>query len=173
MYYCQLVITSLFSLSLSLSLSSVFCCRAGSEYSNGYPVLGNSWGGFPFPSSFFHHIVIRVFLLLGTVCPWHPPYLVLLSRAFPYLQPGDAGGRRSASAVCQSLTSAQLVWFSVSMAVIVKTLPFVKTKTVSIISVKILQKCFNYVNEREYWILVFLMKMLLRCFTGRDTAMMK
>jgi len=31
--------------------------------------------------------VIRVFLLLGTVCPWHPPYPVLpscpLSRASP------------------------------------------------------------------------------------------
>ena len=54
--------------------------------------------------------MIRVFLLPGTVCPWHPPYLVLpscpLSRAFPYLHPGDAGGRRSAPAVCQSLTSA-------------------------------------------------------------------
>jgi len=29
-----------------------------------------------------------------------------LSRAFPYPQPGDAGGRCSAPAVCQSLTSA-------------------------------------------------------------------
>jgi len=28
------------------------------------------------------------------------------SRAFPYPQPGDAGGRRSALAICQSLTSA-------------------------------------------------------------------
>jgi len=30
--------------------SSVFCCRAGSEYPNGYPVFGNSRGGFPLPS---------------------------------------------------------------------------------------------------------------------------
>jgi len=28
-----------------------------------------------------------------------------LSKAFPYPQPGDAGGRPSAPAVCQSLTS--------------------------------------------------------------------
>ena len=52
--------------------------------------------------------MIRVFLLLGTVCLRHPPYPVLpscpLSRAFPYPQSGDAGGRRSAPAVCQSLT---------------------------------------------------------------------
>ena len=56
------------------------------------------------------HIVIRVFLLLGTVCLRHLPYPVLpscpLSRAFPYPQPGDAGGHHSAPAVCQSLTSA-------------------------------------------------------------------
>jgi len=62
------------------------------------------------PRGLWSHTVIRVFLLLGTVCPRHPPYLVLrscpLSRALPYPQPGDAGGRRSASAVCQSLTSA-------------------------------------------------------------------
>jgi len=41
------------SLSLSLFLSSVFCCRAGYGYPNGYigyPVLGNSRGGFPSPS---------------------------------------------------------------------------------------------------------------------------
>jgi len=60
--------------------------------------------------SLWSHIVIRVFLLLGTVWPWHPPYPVLsscaLSRAFPYPQPGDAGGFHSAVAVCQSLTSA-------------------------------------------------------------------
>jgi len=62
------------------------------------------------PRSLWSHIVIRVFLLLGTVCLRHPPYPVLpscpLSRAFPYPQLGDAGGRRSAPAVCQSLTSA-------------------------------------------------------------------
>ena len=62
------------------------------------------------PCGLWSHIVIRVFLLLSTVCLRHPPYLVLpscpLSRAFPYPQPGDAGGRRSAPAVCQSLTSA-------------------------------------------------------------------
>jgi len=39
------------------------------------------------PRGLWSHIVIRVFLLLGAVCPWHPPYLVIpscpLSRAFP------------------------------------------------------------------------------------------
>ena len=64
------------------------------------------------PRGLWSHIVIRVFLFLGTVCPWHPPYPALpscqLSRAFSYLQPGDAGGRRSAPAVCQSLTSASI-----------------------------------------------------------------
>jgi len=63
-----------------------------------------------FPRGLWSHIVIRVFLLLGTVCPRHPLYPVLsscpLSRAFPYPQPGDAGGHHSAPAVCQSLTSA-------------------------------------------------------------------
>jgi len=62
------------------------------------------------PRGLWSHIVIRVFLLLGTVCPRHPPYPMLpscpLSSAFPYPQPGDAGGCRSAPAVCQSLTSA-------------------------------------------------------------------
>jgi len=62
------------------------------------------------PRGLWSHIVIRVFLLLGNVCPRHPPCPVLpscpLSRAFPYPQPGDAGGRRSAPAVCQSFTSA-------------------------------------------------------------------
>ena len=92
-----------------------------------------SRGGFPLPSSRFVIRVpsprwmclkrlngllhlpgfgIRVFLLLGTVCPRHLLYPVLVlpswsfSRGFPYLQPGDAGGCRSAPAVCQSLTSA-------------------------------------------------------------------
>jgi len=95
----------------SLFLSSVFCCRAGSGYPNGYPVLGNNRGGFPcLPRGLWSHIVIRVFLLLGIVCLRHPPTPVLpscaLSRAFPYPQPGDAGGCRSAPAACQSLTSA-------------------------------------------------------------------
>jgi len=63
------------------------------------------------PRGLWSHIVIRVLLLLGTVCPRHPPYPVLPScpfsrAAFPYPQPGDTGGRRSAPAVCQSLTSA-------------------------------------------------------------------
>jgi len=94
-----------------LSLSSVFCCRAGSGYPNGYRVLGNSRGGCPLPSSqFVITYCDQSFLVLGTVCPRHPPYPVLpscpLSRAFPYLQSGDAGGRRSAPAVCQSLSSA-------------------------------------------------------------------
>jgi len=97
---------------------------------HGYPVLGNSRGGFPLPSSQFvirvpsprwmclkrlsglhlPRFEIRVFLLLGTVCLRHLLYPVLpscpFSRAFPYPQPGDAGGRRSAPAVCQSLTPA-------------------------------------------------------------------
>ena len=62
------------------------------------------------PRSLWSHIVIRVFLLLGTVCPRHPPYPVLpscpISRAFTYPQHGDAGGRRSTPAICQSPTSA-------------------------------------------------------------------
>ena len=70
------------------------------------------------PRGLWPHIVIRVFLLLGTVCPRHPPYPVLLScplsRAFPYPQPGDAGGRHSAPAVYQSLTSADPTTQSVS-----------------------------------------------------------
>jgi len=95
---------------LPLSLFSLLL-RASSGYPNGYPVLGNSRGGFTLTSScLWSHIVIRVFLLLGTVCLRHPPYLVLpfcpLSRVFPYPQPGDADGRRSGPAVYQSLTSA-------------------------------------------------------------------
>ena len=75
-------------LTMNMSLSSVFCYRAGSGYANGYPVLGNSQGGFPCrPRGLWSHIVIRVFLLLGTICLRHPPYPVLpscpLSRAFP------------------------------------------------------------------------------------------
>ena len=59
-----------------------------------------------------HHILWSV---QSFPSPWHclsaaPPYPVLpscpLLRAFPYPQPGDAGGRRSAPAICQSLTSA-------------------------------------------------------------------
>jgi len=70
------------------------------------------------PRGLWSHNVIRwsVFLLLGTVCLWHPPYPVLpscpLSRAFPYPQPGDTGGRRSAPAICQSLTSADPTGYS-------------------------------------------------------------
>ena len=90
------------------SLSSVFCCRAGSGYTNGYPVLGNSRGGFPLPSLQFEITYCdRIFLLLGTVCLRHPPSATFLFlRVFPYPQSGDAGGCRSAPAVCQSLTSA-------------------------------------------------------------------
>jgi len=88
---------------------------------NGYPVLGNSRGGFPcLPRGLWSHIVISF------PSPWHclsaAPSLsgaTLLSTlegmAFPYPQPGDVGGRRSATAVCQSLTSADpthgtLIW---------------------------------------------------------------
>jgi len=90
----------------NLSLSSVFCCRAGSGYPNGYPVLGNSrgaflalrdhilWSEFSFSLALF----VRGTLPMLPSCP--------LSRAFPYPQPGDAGGHRSAPAICQSLTSA-------------------------------------------------------------------
>ena len=93
------------------SLSSVFCCRAGSGYPNGYPVLGNSWGGFPLPSSRF----VITYCDQSFPSPWHclsaAPSLsgaTLLStlEGVPYLQPGDAGGRQTAPAVCQSLTSA-------------------------------------------------------------------
>ena len=97
--------------SLSL-LSSVFCCTAGSGYPNGYPVLGNSRGGFPLPSS----RCVITYCDQSFPSPWHClstaplPYPVLPScppsRAFPYPQPGDAGGRHNAPAVCQSLTSA-------------------------------------------------------------------
>jgi len=93
------------------SLSSVFCCRTGSGYPNGYPVLGNSQDGCSLPSSRF----VITYCDQSFPSPWHclsaaPSLSVLpscpLSRAFPYPQPGDAGGRHSAPAVCQSLTSA-------------------------------------------------------------------
>jgi len=59
------------------------------------------------PRSLLSEIVIRVFLFSGTVCPRHLPGATLLfSRAFPHPQPVDVGGRRSAPAVCQSLTLA-------------------------------------------------------------------
>jgi len=58
------------------------------------------------PRGLWSLIVIRVFLLISTVCLRHPPYPVLpscpLSRAFPHPQPGDVGGHRSAPAICQS-----------------------------------------------------------------------
>jgi len=38
---------------ITVILSSVFCCRAGSGYPDGHPVFGNSRGGFPLPSSWF------------------------------------------------------------------------------------------------------------------------
>jgi len=103
-----------FLLCHALSLSSVFCYRAGSGYPNGYPVLGNSQDGFPLPSLWFVITYCdQSFSFLGTVCPRHPPYPVLpscpLSRALPYPQPGDASGCHSAPAICQSLTSADLM----------------------------------------------------------------
>ena len=49
------------------SLSSVFCCRAGSGYPNGYPVLGNSRGGFPLPSSRF----VITYCDQSFPSPWH------------------------------------------------------------------------------------------------------
>ena len=53
------------------------------------------------PRGLLSEIVIRVFLLLGAVCPQHHLGATLLFlRAFPYLQPGDVGGRCSAPAVC-------------------------------------------------------------------------
>jgi len=51
----------------SSSLSSVFCCRAGSGYPNGYPVLGNSRGGFPLPSSRF----VITYCDQSFPSPWH------------------------------------------------------------------------------------------------------
>jgi len=103
-----------FSCVYNISLSSVFCYRAGSGYPNGYPVLGNSQDGFPLPSLWFVITYCdQSFSFLGTVCPRHPPYPVLpscpLSRALPYPQPGDASGCHSAPAICQSLTSADLM----------------------------------------------------------------
>jgi len=85
------------------------------QCSNGYPVLRNSRGGL------WSHIVIRVFLLLGTVCPRHPPYPELpscpLSSSFPYPQSADTGGCRSAPAICQSLTSADpTLWIGIAMS---------------------------------------------------------
>jgi len=50
-----------------LSLSSVFCYRAGSGYPNGYPVLGNSPGGFPLPSSRF----VITYCDKSFPSPWH------------------------------------------------------------------------------------------------------
>jgi len=94
-----------------LSLSSVYCCRAGSGYPNGYIVLGNSRGGFPLPSSRF----VITYCDQSFPSLWHclsaAPSLsgaTLLStlEGVPYPQPRDAGGRRSAPAVCQSLTPA-------------------------------------------------------------------
>ena len=52
---------------VSLSLSSVFCCRAGSGYPNGYPVLGHSRGGFTLPSSWF----VITYCDQSFPSPWH------------------------------------------------------------------------------------------------------
>jgi len=52
-YLLSLIAVWLTMCILNISLSSVFCCRAGSGYPNGYPVLGNSRGAFPLPSSRF------------------------------------------------------------------------------------------------------------------------
>jgi len=53
---------------VSLSLSSVFCCRAGSGYPNEYyPVFGNSRGGFPLPSSQF----VITYCDQSFPSPWH------------------------------------------------------------------------------------------------------
>jgi len=91
--------------------SSVFCCRAGSGYPNGYPVLGNSRGGFPLPSSRF----VITYCDQSFPSPWHwlsaAPLLsgaTLLStlEGIPLSITRGRGGRRSAPAVCQSLTSA-------------------------------------------------------------------
>jgi len=93
------------SLSLSLSLQSSSVEQVQDI------LMGNSRGGFPLPSSWF----VITYCDQSFPSPWHclstaPPYPVLpfcpLSRAFPYPQPEDAGGRRSAAAICQSLTSA-------------------------------------------------------------------
>jgi len=93
-----------------LSLSSVFCFRAGSGYPNGYPVLGNSRGGFPLPSSQFVIAYCDQSFPSPCYCLSAAPSLssaTLLStlEGIPYLQPGNAGGYRSAPAICQSLTS--------------------------------------------------------------------
>jgi len=87
---------------LSLSLQSLFSLLLSWEIAEVVsPCL---------PRGLWSHIVIRAFFFLGTVCPRHLPYPAVpscpLLRAFPYPQPGNVGGRRSAPAVCQSLTSA-------------------------------------------------------------------
>jgi len=119
------------------SLSPVFCCRAGSGYPlHGYPILGNSLGGFPLPSSRF---VIRVpsprwicpqrlsglYLPqfgIGAFSPRHCLSAASLSGATlqsilegvplsASSQPGDAGGRRNAPAVCQfHISRPQMSW---------------------------------------------------------------
>jgi len=102
LYQCtQMLLTSL------TTLSSVFCCRAGSGYPNRYSVLGNSRGGFPLPSSRF---VIK-YCDQSFPSPWHCLYAApSLSGATPLSilkgVPLSAGGCRSASAICQSLTLA-------------------------------------------------------------------
>jgi len=55
------------SVLLSLCLPSVFCCRAGSGYAFGYPVLGNSQGGFPLPCSRF----VITYCDQSFPSPWH------------------------------------------------------------------------------------------------------
>ena len=85
------------------SLSSVFCCRAGSEY----PVLGNSQGGFPLPSSrFVITYCDQSFTSLALFVRGTLPILLSTLEGVPLSTTWDAGGRCSGPAVCQSLTSA-------------------------------------------------------------------
>ena len=54
---------------ITISLSSAFCCRAGSGYPYWYPVLGNSRGGFPLPSSRF--VITYMYCDQSFPSPWH------------------------------------------------------------------------------------------------------
>ena len=94
----------------SLSLFSLLL-REGSGYPIGYPVLGNSRGGFPLPSAWF----VITYCDQSFPSPWHclsmahslsGATLFCTLEGIPLSATWGRGGRHSASAVCQSLTWA-------------------------------------------------------------------
>ena len=91
-----------------IPLSSVFCCRAGSGYPNGYPVLGNSRGGFLLPSSRF----VITYCDQSFPSPWHclsaaPSWCYPLVHSWGRSPIHNLGTRVVAVVPqCQSLTSA-------------------------------------------------------------------